>query len=99
MVVGVLRWSGDIGGFMSYLKSGTVVSLNQPPHLNGMLAKVVGRATEGQPVIGISYILKPEDSSRIYSKDYPYEYMCAHECMFDVVYVPEFKNTRTEISS
>jgi hypothetical protein len=80
---------------MTQLKPGTVVKLNQPPHLNGVFAKVVGRATDGAPVIGISYILKPEDPSKIYSKEYPYEYMCAPECMFDVVYIPEFHNTRT----
>ena len=84
---------------MNQLKSGTVVKLNQPQHLSGMLAKVVGRATEGAPFIGTSYILKPEDSARIYSKEYPYEYMCAHEFMFDVVYVPEFINTRIEMAS
>ncbi len=70
---------------MTYLKSGTTVELNQPAHLKGLVCKVLGRTTEYQPVIGTNYILKPLDPSQLYSEDYPYEYMGAFECMFDVI--------------
>ena len=75
---------------MDHLKYGTIVRLNQPEHLKGMTGKVVGRATEYQPVIGASYILKSAENSTFYSQEYRYEYITAFECMFDVVYVPKF---------
>lgn len=80
---------------MGHLKYGTIVRLNQPEHLKGMTGEVVGRATDYQPVIGASYILK---SAEFYSQEYRYEYITAFECMFDVVYVPKFNPSRSRMA-
>jgi len=60
-----------------------------------MTGEVVGRATDYQPVIGASYILK---SAEFYSQEYRYEYITAFECMFDVVYVPKFNPSRSRMA-
>jgi hypothetical protein len=69
---------------MTYLKAKTRVVMNQPPHLKGLRGIIVGRATDGQPIIGVNYIIKPDGDWTVNSDTYPYEYFTAFECMFDL---------------
>ena len=70
---------------MTNLKCGTRVKLNHPPHLEGVEGKIIGMSGSHQSAIGATYIIKPDDGSKIYSKEYPYEVFSAFECMFDVI--------------
>lgn len=45
--------------------------------------KIVGKATNGQPIIGCSYIIEPEEP--ITSEVYPYTHFVAWEVQFKVV--------------
>jgi hypothetical protein len=58
--------------------------MNQPPHLKGLKGMIAGRITEGQPIIGANYIIKPDIAENVISEAYPYEYFSAFECMFDL---------------
>jgi hypothetical protein len=79
-----------------YLKQGTVIKMKQPDTLQGVEGKIVGVSGISQPSIGASYIIKSYDSRQVYTKEYRYEYFVAFECMFDVIEVPVWRDTRTE---
>ena len=71
----------------NYLKSGTKIKFNEPPHFKDVEGEIVGLSWTAAPTIGAHYIIKLSDSvEKIYNKkSYPYDYFCAYRCMFDVI--------------
>jgi hypothetical protein len=73
----------------NFLRAGTKVKFNQPPHLNGAKGEIVGLSATPKPEekCGILYIIKCLDTeAKIYDKkSYPYDYFVLYECMFDVI--------------
>lgn len=70
---------------MQNLPQGTRIRMNDDQPLPGVTGTIVGRCTEGQPVIGPSYIIRPDDPSLVNCDQYPYDFFSAFECMFTVV--------------
>jgi hypothetical protein len=64
---------------------GTRIRMKDDQPLPGVTGTIVGRCTQGQPVIGINYIIRPDDSSQVKCEQYPYDFFSAFECMFTVV--------------
>ena len=71
----------------NYLKSGTKIKFNEPPHFKDVEGEIVGLSFTPTPIIGAHYIIKLCDSvEKIYNKkSYPYDYFCAYRCMFDLI--------------
>lgn len=64
---------------------GTKVRIKEGNPLVGVRATIVGKCTQDQPVLGASYILRPQDFTQVYSQDYPYHYFSAFECQFEIL--------------
>ena len=71
----------------NYLKSGTKIRFNEPPHFKDVEGEIVGLSWTAAPIIGAHYIIKLNDfQKKVYNKkSYPYDYFCAYRCMFDVI--------------
>jgi hypothetical protein len=70
---------------MNYLPQGTRIRRKENHPLPGLVGTIVGRATQGQPVIGASYIIQPDDPSQVKSDEYPYDFLVSFECEFEVI--------------
>jgi hypothetical protein len=64
---------------------GTKIKIKDNEPLNGIVGTIVGKSTQDQPVIGATYIIRPQDFTQVYSEDYPYHYITCFECQFDII--------------
>jgi hypothetical protein len=69
---------------MTYLPQGTRIKIKEGQPLAGLTGTIKGISTSGAPVIGVGYIIEPDDKSLIYSEMYPYDIFCAFDVMFEV---------------
>jgi hypothetical protein len=69
---------------MNYLPQGTRIKIKEGQPLAGLTGTIKGISTSGAPVIGVGYIIEPDDKSLIYSEMYPYDIFCAFDVMFEV---------------
>lgn len=70
---------------MNYLPQGTRIKIKERQPLAGLTGTIKGISTSGAPVIGVGYIIEPDDKSLIYSEMYPYDIFCALDVMFEVI--------------
>jgi len=69
---------------MTYLPQGTRIKIKEGQPLAGLTGTIKGISTSGAPVIGVGYIIEPDDKSLIYSEMYPYDIFCTFDVMFEV---------------
>jgi hypothetical protein len=69
---------------MTYLPQGTRIKIKEGQPLAGLTGTIKGISTSGAPVIGVGYIIEPDDKSLIYSEMYPYDIFCAFDVMFEI---------------
>ena len=67
----------------NYLKSGTKIRIKVP--IDGLEGEIVGLSHTSTPKLGVHYIIKLNDPSKINQETYPYDYICAYRRMFEVI--------------
>ncbi|AEC53146.1 hypothetical protein SCRM01_200 [Synechococcus phage S-CRM01] len=63
----------------------TLIRINDTEPFGNVVGRIVGVATEDQPVIGRSYIIEPVSMDEFPCDVYPYTHFVSFACSFNVI--------------